>query len=84
LRRQATTVGPAGQGWSLVAIDFTDTEAFAEEICSFGPDVVAESPADLRESVIRRLTGSLQTAPSAPPSTAHPTEPGLLAGEASR
>ena len=84
LRRQATTVGPAGQGWSLVAIDFTDTEAFAEEICSFGPDVVADGPADLRESVIRRLTGSLQTAPSAPPSTAHPTEPGLLAGEASR
>jgi len=76
LRRQATTVSPAGQGWSQVAIDFTDTDAFAEEICSFGPDVVAESPPDLRESVIRRLTGSLQPAPSA--------EPGLLAGEAGR
>jgi proteasome accessory factor B len=76
LRRQATTVGPAGPGWSLVAIDFTDTEAFAEELCSFGPDVVAESPTDLRQSVIRRLTGSLEPAPS--------MEPGLLSGEAGR
>jgi len=76
LRRQATTVDPAAEGWSLVTLDFTDTEAFAEEICSFGPDVVAESPADLRESVVRRLTGSLQTSP--------PVEPGLLSGEASR
>ena len=68
LRRQATTVAdlapetPADL-WSLVAIDFTDTEAFAEELCSFGPDVVVQSPAELRESVIRRLTGALGPAP---------------------
>jgi len=35
------------------------TEAFGAEICSFGPDVVVESPAELRESVIGRLTGAL-------------------------
>jgi proteasome accessory factor B len=69
LRRQATTVTSVapevpGDLWSLVAIDFTDTEAFAEEICSFGPDVVVESPAGLRESVIRRLTGALGPVPS--------------------
>jgi len=69
LRRQATTVteiapGVPGELWSLVAIDFTDTEAFAEEICSFGPDVVVQSPAELRESVIRRLTGALGQVPS--------------------
>ena len=30
--------------WSLVEVDFTDTEAFADEISSFGPDVVVEGP----------------------------------------
>jgi proteasome accessory factor B len=59
LRRQATTVAPAGETWSLIALDFTDTEAFAEEIVSFGPDVVVKGPSELRESVIRRLSGAL-------------------------
>jgi len=44
-------------------VDFTDIEAFAEEIASFGPDVVVENPTELRESVIRRLTGALGPVP---------------------
>jgi proteasome accessory factor B len=69
LRRQATSVSPApgtsqtGDTWSLIVVDYTDTEAFAAEICSFGPDVVVRSPADLRESVIRGLTGALGPGP---------------------
>jgi proteasome accessory factor B len=59
LRRQADTLEAVDDSWSRIAVDFTDTEAFAEEIAGFGPDVVVESPADLRESVIRRLTGAL-------------------------
>lgn len=59
LRRRATTAREADGIWSLIGLDFTDTEAFAEEIASFGPDVVVESPPELRESVIRRLTGAL-------------------------
>jgi proteasome accessory factor B len=63
LRRQASSQvsidQAADDSWSLIAIDFTDTEAFAEEICSFGPDVVVEDPPELREAVIRRLTGAL-------------------------
>jgi proteasome accessory factor B len=59
LRRQAVAVEEIDDTWSLVVLDFADTEAFAEEICSFGPDVVAEGPAELRESVIRRLNGAL-------------------------
>jgi proteasome accessory factor B len=70
LRRQATTVSPAGDmsptgdTWSLIVVDYTDTGAFAAEICSFGPDVVVKGPAELRESVIRRLTGALGLAPA--------------------
>ena len=59
LRRQARAVVELDDTWSTVDIDFTDTEAFAGEISGFGPDVVVESPAELRESVIRRLTGAL-------------------------
>ena len=64
LRRRARTVGDVDDTWSLVDVDFTDTEAFAEEISSFGPDVVVENPAELKESVIRRLTGSLGPGPA--------------------
>ena len=63
LRRRATTVADVDGTWSLVDLVFTDTEAFAEEISSFGPDVLVESPAKLKESVIRRLTGALGPVP---------------------
>jgi len=59
LRRQATSVAPAGDMWSRIVIDFTDAEAFAQDIASFGPDVVAEGPTELREAVIRVLAGAL-------------------------
>jgi len=59
LRRRARSVLDLDDTWSEVNLDFTDTEAFADEISSFGPDVVVESPKELRESVIRRLTGAL-------------------------
>ena len=64
LRRRAVNVGDIDDTWSRVRIDFTDTEAFADEISSFGPDVVVEDPTELRESVIRRLTGALDALPS--------------------
>jgi proteasome accessory factor B len=63
LRRRARTVSEVDHTWSLIVVDFTDTEAFAEEIASFGPDVVVENPTELAESVIRRLTGALGPAP---------------------
>ena len=40
-------------------MDFADTEAFADEISGFGPDVVVEQPLELREPVVRRLEGAL-------------------------
>jgi proteasome accessory factor B len=64
LRRRAVTIKDIDDTWSQVGIDFTDTEAFADEISSFGADVVVENPTELRESVIRRLTGALDPEPS--------------------
>ena len=63
LRRRARSIGDIDDTWSQVGLDFTDTEAFADEISSFGPDVVVQSPTELRESVIRRLTGAIGTGP---------------------
>jgi proteasome accessory factor B len=63
LRRRARTVGDVDGTWSQIDVDFTDTEAFADEISSFGPDVVVDSPSELRESVIRRLRGALGPGP---------------------
>ena len=44
LRRRARTVADVDDTWSLVEVDFSDTEAFADEISGFGPDVVVEGP----------------------------------------
>jgi len=59
LRHRARAVLGLDDTWSQVEVDFTDTEAFADEISGFGPDVLVESPSELRASVIRRLTGAL-------------------------
>jgi proteasome accessory factor B len=63
LRHRARGVLDLDDTWSQVDIDFTDTEAFADEISSFGPDVLVEKPSELRQSVIRRLTGALDQGP---------------------
>ena len=63
LRRRARAAEDAEGTWSRLDIDFTDTEAFSQEISSFGPDVVVETPWELRESVIRRLKGALGSGP---------------------
>ena len=63
LRRRARTAQDVDDTWSRIDVDFTDTEAFAEEISSFGPDVLVENPTQLKESVIRRLTGALSPGP---------------------
>ena len=59
LRRQARVVEAVDSMWSLVTVDFTDIDSFAAEIASFGPDVVVKGPAQLRESVMHLLAGSL-------------------------
>ena len=61
LRQRATGCRPDPQdpGWDLVDLSFSDVGWFADHIASFGADVVAVEPADLREAVIGRLKGVL-------------------------
>jgi proteasome accessory factor B len=50
---------PAGAGWDLAELPFSDVGWFADHIASFGADVIALDPADLREAVMGRLKGVL-------------------------
>jgi proteasome accessory factor B len=65
IRRYATAV-PGGPGvqdstdaWETISVPFSDVGWFAEHLASFGTDVVALEPADLREAVITQLKGAL-------------------------
>jgi proteasome accessory factor B len=72
IRRYATAVpdptglpdsmgsGPESTGgWDTISVPFSDVGWFAEHLASFGTDVVALEPADLREAVITQLKGAL-------------------------
>ena len=59
LRRRARTVGDVDDDWSLLDVDFTDTETFADELAGFGPDVLVEQPPDLADAVVRRLKAAM-------------------------
>ncbi|HET8598946.1 MAG TPA: WYL domain-containing protein [Segeticoccus sp.] len=79
LRRRATLVRDLDADWSQVGLDFNDVEIFADELASFGPDVVVLEPTELVDAVVRRLTGVLRAestpesgVESRPQSTAEP------------
>jgi proteasome accessory factor B len=61
LRQSATASKPDPDhgGWDLAELPFSDVGWFADHLASFGADMVAMEPADLREAVIRRLKGVL-------------------------
>jgi proteasome accessory factor B len=57
LRRQALAERPNGDGWDEIQASFHDIGWYADYLASFGADVIAVDPPDLREAVIRRLKG---------------------------
>jgi proteasome accessory factor B len=57
LRRDAAEVRPDGDGWDHLQISFHDLGWYADYLASFGADVIAIDPPDLRDAVIRRLKG---------------------------
>jgi predicted DNA-binding transcriptional regulator YafY len=57
LRRQALAERPDGDGWDEIQASFHDLGWYADYLASFGADVIAVDPPDLREAVIRRLKG---------------------------
>lgn len=60
LRRAARTVGEVDDTWSLLDIDYTDLDGFADDLAAHGPDVVVEQPVDLRDAVVRRLRAATE------------------------
>jgi proteasome accessory factor B len=57
LRRSALAQQPGEDGWDEVQVSFHEVERFGDYLATFGPDVIAIDPPDLREAVIGRLKG---------------------------
>jgi proteasome accessory factor B len=55
LRRRASSSRPGDEGWDVLDVPYASVTNLAQELTSLGPDVVAESPVQLREAVIRQL-----------------------------
>ena len=56
LRRHATSLGPADDGDDRLQLTTTEPWSLADQLAVYGADVVVESPAEIREAVIQRLT----------------------------
>jgi proteasome accessory factor B len=56
LRRHATSLGPAEDGDDRLELRTTEPWSLAAQLAAYGPDVVVEAPAEVREAVIERLT----------------------------
>lgn len=54
LRRKASSCTAAGE-WDVVTVEHGDLASLADEIAGHGTDVVADTPAELREAVLQRL-----------------------------
>ncbi len=59
LRRHASSEQPGPDGWDVLEVPFADVPWHAEQLASFGSDVIVDEPVDLREAVITRLKGVL-------------------------
>jgi proteasome accessory factor B len=55
LRREATAVRPADDGWDLLEVGYSDPERFADRVAGYGADAVVEGPDEARDAVVRRL-----------------------------
>jgi proteasome accessory factor B len=57
LRRRATATKDEGDGWDLVDVPYGGRWQAAEEIASYGTDVVVQEPPELRQAVVSLLRG---------------------------
>ncbi|GAC1329681.1 MAG: WYL domain-containing protein [Mycobacteriales bacterium] len=55
LRRDASSVEPAGGGWDRVAVAYADPERLADRVAGYGSDVVLIQPEEARTAVLQRL-----------------------------
>jgi proteasome accessory factor B len=56
LRRHAVPLGPADDGDDRLELRTTEPWSLADQIAAYGPDVLVEAPAEVRDAVISRLT----------------------------
>jgi proteasome accessory factor B len=56
LRRHAEPLGPADDGDDRLQLRTTEPWALADELASYGPDVLVEAPQLMRQAVVDRLT----------------------------
>lgn len=60
LRHRAGSADPdVAPGWDRLTVPFGRPEALADELLSYGADVVVEEPSDVRDDVVRRLRAVL-------------------------
>lgn len=55
LRRRALSVRDVDDDWAEIEVPFASGSTLAEELVSFGPDVIVMGPDEVRQSVVRRL-----------------------------
>jgi proteasome accessory factor B len=55
LRRRATSAAAVGEDWTELRLPYGDESVLADELASFGPDVVVVAPDELRDAVVTRL-----------------------------
>ena len=56
LRRHATPLGPADDGDDRLQLRTTEPGQLADQLAAFGADVLVESPSEVRDAVLARLT----------------------------
>jgi proteasome accessory factor C len=56
----APVSGEPDDGWERLAVPFRDAEVLGEELASYGPNVVAVSPAEVASAVRRRLVAAAE------------------------
>ncbi len=55
LRRRAARSTPLDEHWSELELPYASGQSLADELLSYGPDVVVVHPDEIRQDVIRRL-----------------------------
>jgi predicted DNA-binding transcriptional regulator YafY len=59
LRRDLRSTRPAGEGWEVLEIAYADPARLAGRLAQYGPDALVEGPDEVREAVVRHLSGVL-------------------------
>lgn len=55
LRRRAAHSSPRDDDWTELELPYASGSSLADELLSYGPDVIVCEPAEVRDSVVRRL-----------------------------